>query len=42
MYKLPEEVNADLVATSAERTLNILSIETLTAEQKVKLQPINL
>lgn len=42
MYKLPEEVNADLVATSAERTLNILSIETLTAEQKAKLQPINL
>lgn len=40
MYKLPEEVNADL--TSSEHTLNIISLENLTAAQKAKLQPINL
>lgn len=40
MYKLPSEVTADL--TSTEHTLNIMSMDSLTATQKAKLQPINL
>ena len=40
MYKLPDEVTADL--TSNEHTLNIISMDSLTATQKAKLQPINL
>ena len=40
MYKLPNEVTADL--TSNEHTLNIISMDSLTAAQKAKLQPINL
>jgi hypothetical protein len=40
MYKLPEELNADL--TSNEHTLNIISLDSLTTAQKAKLQPINL
>lgn len=41
MYKLPEEVNADLTSGN-EHTLNIISIDSLTVAQKAKLQPINL
>lgn len=41
MWKLPESVHADLT-NGAETGLKIISIDTLTAEQRSKLEPINL
>ena len=40
MYKLPESVRVNL--DSNDQALNIISLDSLTAEQKTKLQPINL
>ena len=43
MYKLPESFHADLTKTdSNSASLNIISIESLTAEQRAVLKPINL
>lgn len=40
MYKLPDEVSVDF--TSSEQSLHIISIDSLTAEQKTKLQLVEL
>lgn len=43
MYKLPESFHADLTKTdSNSASLNIISIDSLTAEQRAALKPINL
>ncbi|KGQ53534.1 hypothetical protein IO44_11000, partial [Gallibacterium anatis str. Avicor] len=41
MYKLPPEVTGTL-STQKERALNIIDINTLTAEQRAKLEQIHL
>ncbi len=40
MYKLPDEVSVDF--TNSEQSLHIISIDSLTADQRIKLQPVEL
>lgn len=42
MYKLPENFIANLETGTTTSGLNIISIDSLTAEQRSKLEPINL